>query len=74
MPYSIKLQVYVQTDNRTDDECQTNEIEYLDKWTQCPAHDYKGYGGKGFPLINGTPNSPTLMKVKLAVISINVGH
>ncbi|CAM1323868.1 Uncharacterised protein g8512 [Pycnogonum litorale] len=38
-------QAYVQTDNKTDEEMQTDGIEFLDKWTQCPAHDHRGYGG-----------------------------
>ncbi|KAL3208292.1 hypothetical protein MRX96_009644 [Rhipicephalus microplus] len=38
-------QVLIQTDLGDEEECQTETIEYDDRWTQQPPHDYKGFGG-----------------------------
>ncbi|XP_049524744.1 cytoplasmic dynein 2 intermediate chain 1 isoform X2 [Dermacentor silvarum] len=38
-------QVLVQTDLGDEEECQTENIELEEKWTQQPPHDYKGFGG-----------------------------
>ncbi|XP_065285666.1 cytoplasmic dynein 2 intermediate chain 1 isoform X1 [Dermacentor albipictus] len=43
-------QVLIQTELGDEEECQTENIELEEKWTQQPPHDYKGFGGG-----NGTP-------------------
>ncbi|CAN7981120.1 unnamed protein product, partial [Ixodes pacificus] len=39
-------QALTQTDNISEEECQTDVIDVVEKWTQHPAHDYRGFGGE----------------------------
>ncbi|CAN7984324.1 unnamed protein product [Ixodes hexagonus] len=38
-------QMLTQTDNISEEECQTDVVDVVEKWTQHPAHDYRGFGG-----------------------------
>lgn len=45
--FYVRLQAYVQcNEDNVEKEVQTEEIETITKWTQHPANDAAGFGGK----------------------------